>query len=54
MYGQAKEAKEEATPMLQLTNPQQNGENSTHDHTDTIFPAGKGLFWKDMCPIQPV
>ena len=27
--------------------------NIPHDHSDTLFVGGK-LYWKDMCPIQPL
>ena len=50
-----KEEREQSTPMLPILSSAPVIERSAdHDHSDTLFLPGKGLFWKDMCPIQPV
>ena len=50
-----KEEREQSTPMLPILSSAPAIERPTdHDHSDTLFLPGKGLFWKDMCPIQPV
>lgn len=43
-------------PMLQMNSiPIQRSQNvNNHDHSDTMFIPGQGLYWKDMCPIKPV
>jgi hypothetical protein len=49
------EERGQSAPMLPIPNPNESAETPAgHDHTDTVFLPGRGLFWKDMCPIQPV
>ena len=44
-YTKGRAAGPEAVPMIELR-------GSTHDHTDTYYIPGRGLFWKDHCPVH--
>ena len=55
-----KQTKIRTTKMLKSIEPSAPTKSSNssivtieHDHSDTIFIKNKGLFWKDMCPINP-
>jgi hypothetical protein len=49
----SREETETMTPMMQIETSASAPPQFTHDHTDTVFVDGK-LYWKDMCPIQPL